>query len=95
MSDRVLIKIVDELYACNGFQLCSDALLQLQTLIDHGENHLIPKLSEVADELDKHHFNSAVAKVTGGSAGIGGALAGTELGLSIIAISLCMRRAPL
>lgn len=78
-SDKVLKKIVDELYAEDGFKLCSTALCQLETLIDHGKDYLIPKLNEVADELDEHHFNSAVAKVTGGSIGIGGAIAGRRV----------------
>ena len=77
MSDQVLIKVVDELYTYGGFTLCSDALFQLETLINHAENHLIPKLCKVADELDEHHFNSAVAKITGGSVGVGGTVAGT------------------
>ena len=75
MSDKLLEKIVEELYARNGFDLCSDVVLKLDRAIQQGG--LAKRLlNEIADELDEWHRNSSIAKVVGGSAGIGGAIAG-------------------
>ena len=75
MSDKVLERIVRAFYAQNGFDLWTDALLKLKRLIDHSDL-LVIKLREVANDLDLHHFNSAIAKVTGGATGIAGTLVG-------------------
>ena len=40
--------------------------------------HAIKLLYDVADELDEWHYNSSIVKVAAGSAGIGGAMAGTH-----------------
>ena len=76
MSTKLLERTVEEFYANNGFQLCSDVVLQIHSTINQGT--LAKRLlNEIADELDKWHYNSAVVKVAGGSAGIGGAIAGS------------------
>ena len=75
MSTRLFERIVEEFYANNGFELCSDVVLQLDRAINQGA--LAKRLlNEIADELDEWHYNTSIAKVVGGSAGIGGAIAG-------------------
>ena len=72
---RLFERIVEEFYANNGFELCSDVVLQLDRAINQGA--LAKRLlNEIADELDEWHRNTAIAKVVGGSAGIGGTIAG-------------------
>jgi len=88
MSDKALKRVVREFHAQRGFDLCTNALFKLKRLINHSEL-LIKKLHEVADELDSHHFKSAIAKVTGGAAGIAGVLAGWIYNFSVY--SACMR----
>ncbi|XP_065920017.1 uncharacterized protein [Dysidea avara] len=68
-----------------GFDLCADVLFKLKRLINHSDL-LVKKLHEVADELDSHHYNSAIAKVTGGAAGIAGVL--TAAGGAIAAVGI-------
>ena len=75
MSARLFEKIVEEFYANNGFELCSDVVLQLDRAVSYGARAR-RLLNEIADELDKWHYNSSIAKVVGGSTGIGGAIAG-------------------
>ena len=71
-----------------GFDLCADVLFKLKRLINHSDL-LVKKLHEVADELDSHHYNSAIAKVTGGAAGIAGVLTGQTSRLHVYACRLC------
>ena len=74
-SKRLYEKIVEGFYQHKGFDLCSDVIVLLDRALDQGAltNNL---LNDIADELDKWHFNSSVAKVAGASAGMGGVIAG-------------------
>jgi len=76
MSKQLLEKIATEFHRNNGFEKCSDVVLKLDRLLNQGV--LARKLlNEIADELDEWHRKSAIAKVVGSSAGIGGTVAGT------------------
>lgn len=68
-------KIVHQFFQQNGFELCSETVLALDRALQ--QCSLAKKLLyDIADELDKWHFNSSVSKVVGSSAGIAGLLAG-------------------
>ena len=76
MSNELFQKLVEEFYANNGFELCSDVVLKLDRALEQGALVKI-LLHEVADELDEWHYNSSVLKVAAASAGVGGTIAGT------------------
>jgi len=75
MSKQLIEKVATDYFNNNGFEKCSDFVFKLDRLVKQGV--LARKLlNEIADELDEWHYNSAIVKVAGTSAGIGGTVAG-------------------
>ena len=74
-SNNLYEKIVDEFLRREGYHLCSETVLLVHRALD--QCTLAKELlNDIADELNEWHFNSAIAKVVGSSAGISGILAG-------------------
>ena len=74
--NELLQKIAEEFYANNGFDVCSNVVLQLDRALNQGDRAKT-LLYAFANELDEWHYNSSIVKVSAASAGIGGAITGT------------------